>query len=162
MNNNQISQKDLFSFWDKNCEFENTCTQKEGENIINLIKHIPNIYSKKIIFIIKFYLESIDKLYMLSHQVLEIYNYIKNSNINILHILYGTVRDFWNILEVNGHDKVAICYHNTYFDLYDSENYYLNKVVSFENNLEPFVMNKKIPYLFKIKNIDFDSEAIEI
>lgn len=153
-----ITQKELFKYWDDNYLFNNTCSIQEGKNIINLIKQIPRIYVNKILIIIKYYMSSIDKIYMRSSTILEINNYLRDSNINTLHILYGLCRDYWNILNVNGHSSVAICYHNTNFDLYDSEKYYHGKLVSLENNLIPYPIGKKIPYLFKLKDINFDIE----
>ena len=35
-----IRQKELFEYWDNNHNFINTCTLKEGNNIINLIKNL--------------------------------------------------------------------------------------------------------------------------
>lgn len=153
--NLMISQKELFEYWENNYNFKDTCTKKEGKNIINLIKQIPKIYVNKILLIIKYYLESIDKIFLMASTVLEIYNYIKNDNVNSLHILYGLVRDFWNILKVNGHPSAAVCYHNTNFDLYDSETYYHKKMVNLEDNLEPYPTGKKLPYLFKLNEINF-------
>ena len=157
-----ITQKELFEYWDKNYNYPNTCNLKEGENIINLIKQIPKIYVNKILLIIKYYLISINKKYMLSTTVLKINNYLRDQNINTLHILYGLVRDYWNILKENGHPSVAICYHNTNFDLYDKEDHYLNKMVKLEENMEPYPIGKQIPDLFNINSEDFVSEEISI
>jgi hypothetical protein len=153
-----IRQKELFEYWDNNHNFINTCTLKEGNNIINLIKKIPNIYVNRILLIIKFYMISINKIYMKSSTILIIYNYLNDSNINSLHILYGLCRDYWNILIVNGHPNVAVCYHNTNFDLYDSETYYHEKLINFENNLIPFLIGNKLPSLFKLTDLNsYDS-----
>ena len=151
------TQKELFDYWDNNYTFTNTCTLKEGNNIFNLVKKIPNIYVNRILLIIKFYMISINKTYMKSSTILIIYNYL--NDVNSIHILYGLCRDYWNILMINGHPNVAVCYHNTNFDLYDSESYYHEKIINFENNLIPFLIGNKLPSLFKLTDlISYDSD----
>ena len=155
-----ITQKELFDYWDNNYTFINTCTIKEGNNIFNLIKKIPKIYINRILLIIKFYMISINKTYMKSSTILIVYNYLNDSNVNSLHILYGLCRDYLEStkLILNGHPNVAVCYHNTNFDLYDSESYYHEKIINFENNLIPFLIGNKLPSLFKLTDLNsYDS-----
>ncbi len=149
-----IKRKDLYEYWKKNHTFKNTCNDTEGANIIKLIKQIPKIYVKKILQIIKFYMISINKKFLLSSTVLEIYNYLKNGdyidNTNLLHILCELVRDYWMILKINGHSGVAICYYNRAFDLYDNEDTFLEKEIteSYENFMDSDDFYYKIPTLF--------------
>ncbi len=152
-----IKRKDLYEFWKKNHNFKNTCNDTEGSNIIKLVKQIPKIYVKKILQIIKFYMISIKKKFLLSNHVLEIYNYLKNGdyidNTNLLHILYELVRDYWMILKVNGHPGVAICYYNKAFDLYDNEETFLEKEILEStkdsiNFMDSDEFYEKVPTLF--------------
>lgn len=133
-----ISHDDCFKIWDTNSDLEKTvCSEKEGINILNLIKSIPKIYLNKIILIIKFYMESINKKYMRSYQILSLLKYLNfddtGLNIKLIHLLYPLARDYWNILEVKGHSRIAVCYYNKIMDLYDSEETYQNKIIGIDN-----------------------------
>jgi len=130
--------KDLIEIWDNNSELCNiTCSRTEGKNMINLIKNIPSNNFMKIIQIINIYLKSLNKKYMRSYHALDLFNYLKsdsnNYNVNILHLVYPLVRDYWNILEINGHSKISICYYNKLFDLYDDEKSFINRNINIDS-----------------------------
>lgn len=131
---------EYLEIWDNDLSLEkNTCSEKDGNNIINVVKCVPNFYTKKIFQIVKFYLNTINKRYLRANQILEIVNYLKFSNSNdlkIIYLFYPLVRDYWNILEIKGHSKVSVIYFNKMIDLYDNENQFLNKEIDINFNLE--------------------------
>ena len=149
----KITQASLFELWE---EFilDDCCDKKQSQNILNLIRKIPKIYVNRILLIIKYYLVSINKKYILSSFVLEIFNYVKvensSHNIKVMHILYDLCRDYWNILVTYGHNSTPVCYYNHFFDLYDNEKNYLEREIILEENFEPLPMKINSPKLLEL------------
>ena len=62
---------------------------------------------------------------------------IRMNNHIIIHKIYSLVIDYWNIDE--DHDKVAICYYNSYFD---DKNYITQKFVNGTEYSVQMIANK--------------------